>query len=53
MFTPYLLIALFVAVLIAGVVYLIRAYRARDIEDEDVPPHRGPASRTDLEERRG
>lgn len=53
MFTPYLLLALIVAVLIAGAVYLVRAYKAPEIEDDDVPPHRGPVPESDPEERRG
>lgn len=49
----YVLVALVVAVLIAGVVLLVRKARGHKPEDLDTPPHRGPTARSGPDDRSG
>ena len=49
----YLIVAVFLAMLIGAVVFFMRGARGYKLEDDDVPPHRGPTSQSGPDERRG
>ncbi len=49
----YLLVALMVALLVGGAVFLFSHMRGERPSDLDVPPHAGPKSHSDEDERAG